>query len=261
MAGTAAASQEASPKATVRFRIRRQDGPDARPYWQSFDVPYTPGMNVVAGLMEIRRHPVTAEGQAVAPVVWEASCLEEVCGICSMRINGRPRQACAAIVDRLKQPVVLEPLSKFPRVRDLVVDRSGMFEHLKRTQCWIPIDGTYDLGPGPRYDDRLRQWQYELSRCFTCGICLEVCPNYGPQSTYMGPQVATQVARFNAHPTGAMHRGARLEAMMGEGGILDCGNAENCVRACPRGVPVTDALAEIKRQTLIYGFMRWARRW
>jgi succinate dehydrogenase / fumarate reductase iron-sulfur subunit len=244
----------------VRLRIRRQDGPRDRAYWQEFDVPHTAGMNVIAALMEIRRNPVTAQGQRVAAVVWESSCLEEVCGICSMRINGRPRQACAAIIDRLKRPVTIEPLSKFPCVRDLVVDRAGMFEHLKRTKAWIPVDGTYDLGPGPRYDDGLRQWQYELSRCFTCGICLEVCPNYGTQSTYMGPQVMTQVARFNAHPTGAMHKGERLEAVMGEGGILDCGNAENCVRACPRGVPVTDALAELKRETLVYGLTRWAWR-
>ena len=77
----------------------------------------------------------------------------------------------------------------------------------------------------------------------------------------MGPQVGTRVARFNARATGAMHRGVRLKARMGEGGILDDGNAEGCVRACPRGLPVPDALAEIKRKTLIHGLTRWARRW
>jgi succinate dehydrogenase / fumarate reductase iron-sulfur subunit len=250
----------AAAKRTVRFRIRRQDGPSARPYWQEFDVPHTPGMNVIAALMEIRRNPVTADGQQVAPVAWEASCLEEVCGICSMRINGRPRQACAAIVDRLKQPVTLEPLGKFPCVRDLVVDRARMFEYLKRAKAWIPIDGTYDLGPGPRYDDALRQWQYELSKCFTCGICLEVCPNYGPQSTFMGAQVINQVVRFNLHPTGRMYAGERLEAMMGEGGVLDCGNAQNCVQSCPKGIPLTESIAELKRETLVYSLAHWSRR-
>jgi succinate dehydrogenase / fumarate reductase iron-sulfur subunit len=242
---------------TVRFRIRRQDGPDARPYWQEFDVPYTPGMNVIAALMEIRRNPVTADGKPVAPVAWESSCLEEVCGICSMRINGRPRQACSAIVDQLRQPVVLEPLRKFPCVRDLVVDRARMFENLKRVKAWIPVDGTHNLGPGPRYDDGLRQWQYELSKCFTCGICLEVCPNYGPQSTFMGAQVMNQVVRFNIHPTGAMYAGERLEAVMGEGGIMQCGNAQNCVQACPKGIPLVESLAKLKRDTLAYGFSRW----
>jgi len=37
----------------------------------------------------------------VAPVAWECNCLEEVCGACTMLINGRVRQSCSALVDRL----------------------------------------------------------------------------------------------------------------------------------------------------------------
>lgn len=250
---------EQAAKTTVRFKIKRRDGPDQRPYWQEFDVPYTPGMNVIAALMEIRRNPRTADGREVPPVVWEASCLEEVCGICSMRINGRPRQACSTIIDRLKKPVVLEPLAKFPCVRDLMVDRSRMFENLKRVKAWIPVDGTYDLGPGPRYDEVLRQWQYELSKCFTCGICLEVCPNYGDQSTFIGAQPLNQVLRFNLHPTGRMHAGERLESLMSEGGVMDCGNAQNCVQACPKEIPLTESIAQLKRDTIVYSLTHWAR--
>ena len=33
------------------------------------------------------------------------------------------------------------------------------------------------LGPGPRMPERKRQWAYELSKCMTCGVCLEACPN------------------------------------------------------------------------------------
>lgn len=73
------------------------------------------------------------------------NCLEEVCGACSMVINGRARQSCSAIVDQLEQPIRLEPMSTFPVIRDLQVDRSRMFDNLKRMKAWIPIDGTYDL--------------------------------------------------------------------------------------------------------------------
>jgi succinate dehydrogenase / fumarate reductase iron-sulfur subunit len=41
-------------------------------------------------------------------------------------------------------------MSKFPVVRDLWVDRARMFHALKRVKAWVPIDGTYDLGAGPR---------------------------------------------------------------------------------------------------------------
>lgn len=48
-------------------------------------------------------------------------------------------------------------------------------------KAWIPIDGTYDLGPGPRMPEKKRQTAYELSKCMTCGVCLEVCPNVTKQ--------------------------------------------------------------------------------
>ena len=39
------------------------------------------------------------------------NCLEEVCGACSMVINGTARQSCSAIVDQLEQPIKLEPMA------------------------------------------------------------------------------------------------------------------------------------------------------
>ncbi len=112
---------------TLQFRIRRQDRPDSHPYWQEFEIPYRAGHNVVSALREIRMNPVTKSGETVPPVVWESNCMEEVCGACTMVINNVPRQACPSLVDHLKQPIVLEPLSKFPVVPDLLVDRTKIF--------------------------------------------------------------------------------------------------------------------------------------
>src|SRR5437899_44222 len=83
------------------------------------------------------RNRMTSDGSATTPVVWEASCLEEVCGSCTMLVNGHVRQGCTALVDKLEQPIVLEPMTKFPVVRDLIVDRTRMFEALKRVRAWI----------------------------------------------------------------------------------------------------------------------------
>ncbi|MEO0663342.1 MAG: ATP-binding cassette domain-containing protein, partial [Planctomycetota bacterium] len=33
------------------------------------------------------------------PVVWDSGCLEEVCGACTMVINGRVRQSCTCLLD------------------------------------------------------------------------------------------------------------------------------------------------------------------
>ncbi len=236
-------------RTTIDLRIKRQDRPGTAARWESFSLPYRPQMNVISCLMEIRRNPVTTAGTATTPVLWDANCLEQVCGACSMLVNGVPRQACAALVDRLPSPIVLEPLTKFPLVRDLVTDRRDMFDALKKVHAWIPIDGTYDLGAGPKLSAAQQQVGYAFARCMTCGCCMEACPQYNDHSSFIGPAPLAQVRLFNSHPTGSMNADQRLHAIMGKGGLSDCGNAQNCVQVCPKEIPLTDAIAELGRET------------
>ncbi len=239
---------------SIRFIITRQDDPDGKPYEEEFDIPYRENMNVISALMEIRRNPVNAKGEKTTPVFWEMGCLEEVCGACSMVINGKPQQSCTALVDKLEQPIKLEPMTTFPVVRDLAVDRSRMFDSLKKVKAWVPIDGTYDLGPGPRMAESRRQWAYELSKCMTCGVCLEACPNVNDRNDFIGPAPLSQVRLFNAHPTGEMHKAERMDAVLGEGGLQDCGNSQNCVKVCPKGIPLTTSIAAVNREATIHSF-------
>ncbi|MCF6408702.1 succinate dehydrogenase iron-sulfur subunit [Pseudalkalibacillus salsuginis] len=238
----------------IQFIIKRQDDPDSAAYDEKFEIPYRPNMNVISALMEIRRNPVNSKGEATTPVAWEMNCLEEVCGACSMLINGKPRQSCTALVDQLEQPIRLEPMATFPVVRDLQVDRSRMFDALKKVKAWIPIDGTYDLGPGPRMPESKRQWAYELSKCMTCGVCLEACPNVNDNSDFIGPAALSQVRLFNAHPTGEMNKAERLTSLMGDGGLASCGNSQNCVQSCPKGIPLTTSIAALNRDTSLQSF-------
>ena len=98
---------------SIKLIIKRQDNQDSKPYEETFEIPYKENMNVIACLMEIRRNPVNNKGEKTTPVTWDMNCLEEVCGACSMVINGRARQSCSAIVDQLEQPIRLEPMSTF----------------------------------------------------------------------------------------------------------------------------------------------------
>ena len=250
----------------VHLRVRRQDGrdmPETR-RWEEFKVPYLPQMNVHSALEQIRKNPVTVEGKTVAPVVWEAACLEEVCGSCTMVINGRVRQACSTLVHQLTgaapggEAITIEPMSKFPVERDLVVDRSRMFEALKRVKAWIELDGTPELGPGPRESSENQEERYPLSRCMTCGCCLEACPQYNDSSPFIGAFALNAVRLYNMHPSGAMHENQRLESVMGEGGVADCGKAQNCVEVCPKEIPLVDSIAQVSKQAtkqLLFGWL------
>lgn len=249
-----------SPGDPVRLRVHRQASPDAAPYWEEFSVPFEPGMNVLSALMAVEAAPVNAAGQTVPPVAYEAACLEEICGSCTMVINGFVRQACSTLVENVTHPIMLEPMSKFPTLRDLVVDRGELFEMLKRVKAWVPIDGTYAIGPGPRIDERVRERAYEFSRCMTCGCCLEACPQFNARSQFIGAMSIGQVYLFNNHPTGEQLTGDRLEVLAEPGGIAECGNAQNCQKVCPKDIPLLDAIARLGRRTTMHAIKRFLER-
>jgi succinate dehydrogenase / fumarate reductase iron-sulfur subunit len=247
---------------TVRLRVRRQAAAGDSHHYDHFEVPWLPQMNVISALMEIRKNPVTCDTkEKVTPVSWESNCGEEVCGACTMNINGRVRQACTALIDKVApngEEIVLEPLTKFPLVRDLVVDRQRMFNDLKTVKAWIQLDGTHELGPGPRQSQENQEEAYPLSRCMSCGSCLEACPQVNSNSSFIGPAAINQVRLFNLHPSGKMHARERIEAVMGEDGVAGCGKAQNCVEVCPKEIPLVDSIAQVSRaatKQLLFGWL------
>ncbi|MCA9246091.1 MAG: succinate dehydrogenase iron-sulfur subunit [Planctomycetales bacterium] len=267
----------------INVRVLRQDGPGEASYWQRHTIAYEADMNVISVLQKVAAQSQTEDGKAVAPVAWDCNCLEEVCGACTMLVNGRTRQACTALVDKLlddnSEEIELRPMSKFPVVRDLMVDRSRMFHALKRVKAWIPVDGYYDMGPGARQSPASQQTAYPLSECMTCGCCVEACPQYtkielkrqeGESDTayqtrkeaawqrgFVGPAAISQAMLFNENPTGKMNAGERLDALTAEGGIQVCGNAQNCVSVCPKEIPLTYSIARAGRATTVHAIKKW----
>jgi succinate dehydrogenase / fumarate reductase iron-sulfur subunit len=272
---------KAKPK-TFEVRVLRQDMPGRKGYWQRFRVEYEPDMNCISVLQKIARDAVTAEGQPVSPVAWECNCLEEVCGACTMLINGRVRQACTALVDALLQDrpdIELRPMTKFPVIRDLVVDRSRIFASLEKIRAWLPVDSYYDMGPGARQSQEQQEMAYEYSKCMSCGCCLEACPQFlkielecregeTPEQfdarlreanlrAFLGAHAIAQVELFNSNPIGAMNATERMDALVAEGGIQICGNAQNCVKVCPKKIPLTTAIARGGRAATRHVLAKW----
>jgi succinate dehydrogenase / fumarate reductase iron-sulfur subunit len=255
----------------VLFKIKRCDGPGKGERWETFKVPVERGANVISCLMHIAAHPVTVEGTRTTPVVWESGCLEEVCGSCTMVINGKVRQSCSCLIDEYApndgDTITLEPMSKFPVVRDLSIDRSRLFHNLKRVKGWVPIDGTYALGAGPREASEDQEVRYKLSECMSCGCCLEACPQFNLEpdkskwdTSFVGAHAISQARLFNLHPTGATLERERLETLAGMGGVNDCGNAQNCVKVCPKKIPLTESIAAIGRAVTIHKIKKFFNR-
>lgn len=239
---------------TIKVSIKRQATPDAAVRTETFAIPYRPNMNITSVLGEIALNPVTIDGRETTPIAYDANCLEEICGSCAMVINGRARMACSALVDKLAAPdgtITLAPLTKFPVVRDLAVDRSVLFSNLQAVKAWVPVDGTYDLGPAPRQFPQVQEQRYPLSNCISCTICMEVCPQFNDSTNFVGAATIAQVKLFNMDPAGAVLKEERLRALAGDGGVQECGFAQNCVEACPKQLPLTEAISDVSRDVIV----------
>ena len=274
---------DAAPKPKdFEVRILRQDGPGEGSYWERHRVPYESDMNVISVLQKVAANAKASDGRQVAPVAWDCNCLEEVCGACTMVINGKVRQACSALVDKLltDEPTEIElrPMNKFPVVRDLIVDRGRLFHNLKRVKAWIPVDGYYNAGPGPRQSIAEQSVAYPLSECMSCGCCLDACPQFAkievePRAKeteeqfaarkaetynegFLGAHAISQAILFNTHPTGKNNYGERLDALMSIGGVQQCGNAQNCVAVCPKSIPLTESIAKAGRALTVHAIKK-----
>lgn len=271
---------------SFEVRVLRQAAPGQASYWERHRVPYETDMNVISVLQRIATQATTIEGRQVTPVAWDCNCLEEVCGACTMIINGRVRQACSALVDRLLEDqaevIELRPMAKFPVLRDLMVDRSRLFRALSKVRAWVPVDGYYDMGPGPTQSQAEQEAAYPLSQCMSCGCCLDACPQYTKveltqrddesdeqfaqrkrdtyDQSFLGAHAISQAVLFNANPIGKMNAGERLDALTAPGGIQVCGNAQNCVAVCPKEIPLTTSIARAGRNVTMHSIKRWFER-
>ena len=276
-------TQMSSRPKSINVRIRRQDAPGEEPYWELHKIKYEPELNVISILQRVAAQATNSDGRKVNPVAWDCGCLEEVCGSCTMRINGRVRQSCSALVDQLlaenPDEIVLEPMSKFPVLRDLVVDRKRLFRGLQRVNAWVPVDSYYNMGPGEKQLRETQEQNYPLSQCMSCGCCVEACPQYTkielerqPNETdeefenrqqaaydeaFVGPHAISQAMLFNNHPTGKVLRSERMDVLTGPGGIQACGNAQNCVAVCPKEIPLTTSIARASRAATVHVIKKW----
>lgn len=176
-----------------------------------------------------------------------------------MLVNGRVQQACTlplAVASPKGKPIRVAPLGKFPLVRDLVVDRSSMFETLGRVHAFLEVESARASAP-LQIAKPEQQELYALSRCTHCGACLEACPQFGESSDFVGAQALNQVRLFNLQPTGRLQAAERLESVMGPGGLRDCGKAQNCVEVCPVAVPLVDSIQRLDRDATKHMIHNW----
>ena len=192
----------------------------------------------------LRRYNEEASSRGDDGIAWECGCMVAKCGACAMRINGVPRLACSSFLYEFENgELTLEPLSKFPFVKDLIVDRSAVFEALKRVRV-------YHAGQSRQDEGNLEQ-RFESAGCLNCGCCLEVCPNFNIKKDYTGAVAAVNGYRIAAAADGKAQLGEMRKAYA-KHYYEGCGISLACHDICPAGIPVEELISR-SNAGLIWG--------
>ena len=224
----------------LRMKIRRFNPErDDRPHWQTYTVPVGPTDRVLDALNHVKWH---IDGT----LTYRRSCAHGICGSDAMRINGVNRLACKVLVRDVGAEVTVEPLKALPLLKDLLVDMEPVLEGIRAVKPWLITEG-----PEPTRE-RLQSPQERehfdvTTKCILCAACTGSCPVYWTDHTYIGPAAIVNAHRFvsDSRDTGTEEH---LEVMNSGHGVWRCRTIFNCTDACPRGIPVTQTIAEVKRE-------------
>ena len=146
-----------------------------------------------------------------------------------------------------KTPVVIEPLSKFPVKRDLCVDRSSQQKGMKKTLTWNHVD-SFTLTKNPPVFRQNTNVSNPSNACLHCSACMEACPEYHVDSAYVGPMVLLQAFGRSKDSHGKLLAHKRKNVLQSKQGMSGCDHVQNCVKACPVELPISESIAKMKRQ-------------
>ena len=221
-------------------KIKRQNSPESAAYWQSFvyDGPKHVAVSAVLDALNYTDDLFDVEGKPAKRIRWECSCMQAGGGGCAMVINGVPALACETFADAVKgEELILEPLSKFPVIADLVVDRSIIYTYLLQAKAYLE-----DLAVN---DERQHKQQYSVAKCLKCGLCLEVCPNYHPGGEFHGAVLANESYLIASQTAKKDHPVVKeYKTHFGAG----CSKALSCQSVCPMGIETVTSIMRMNRK-------------
>ena len=239
----------AVPSFDVTLRIRRfdPDSPGTDAYWEEFTVTAHGTDRVLDAMHQVK-------WDLDGSLTFRRSCAHGICGSDAMRINGRNRLACKTLLKDLDlaKPITIEPIKGLPVIKDLVVDMEPFFASYREVMPFL-ITGGNDPSAERRQSPEDRARYDDTTKCILCAACTTSCPVFWTDGQYFGPAAIVNAHRFifDSRDEGAVQR---LEILNDKEGVWRCRTTFNCTDACPRGIEVTKAIAEVKRAMITRSF-------
>lgn len=212
---------------------------DKKPHYETYTLEADPTDRVLDLLEYVK-------GNFDGTLSFRRSCAHGVCGSDGMRINGRNRLACKALVNELDtDKITVEPMMGMQIIKDLIVDMEPFFKHYRSVLPFLINDE-----PAPKQERRQsideRERFDDTTKCILCACCTSSCPSFWANEEYVGPAAIVNAHRFifdSRDRAGA----ERLNILNSQFGVYRCHTIFNCTIACPREIQITRAIGEVKQ--------------
>ncbi|MEU8731294.1 MULTISPECIES: succinate dehydrogenase iron-sulfur subunit [Streptomyces] len=238
-----------SPYITVTFRVRRFN-PEvaAEATWEDFQLEIDPKERVLDALHKIK-------WELDGSLTFRRSCAHGICGSDAMRINGKNRLACKTLIKDLspEKPITVEAIKGLTVLKDLVVDMEPFFQAYRDVMPFLITKDTNEPTRERLQSAEDRERFDDTTKCILCAACTSSCPVFWNDGQYFGPAAIVNAHRFifdSRDEAGEQ----RLEILNDRDGVWRCRTTFNCTDACPRGIEVTKAIAEVKRALITRRF-------
>ncbi|GAA4805929.1 succinate dehydrogenase iron-sulfur subunit [Streptomyces ziwulingensis] len=238
-----------SPYITVTFRVRRFNPEvSAEATWEDFQLDLDPKERVLDGLHKIK-------WEQDGTLTFRRSCAHGICGSDAMRINGKNRLACKTLIKDInpEKPITVEAIKGLTVLKDLVVDMDPFFQAYRDVMPFLITKDTNEPTRERLQTAEDRERFDDTTKCILCAACTSSCPVFWNDGQYFGPAAIVNAHRFifdSRDEAGEQ----RLEILNDRDGVWRCRTTFNCTDACPRGIEVTKAIAEVKRALITRRF-------
>jgi len=240
---------------SVQLKVFRYD-PEVEgkqePRFDEFHVPYTKGMTVLDALMYARDHYDPS-------LTFRHSCRQAVCGSDAMFVNGQQRLCCKTQMNELEWPVRVEPLPHQDVVKDLVVDMQHFYDQMHAVEPYFQGDENAPEGEEQKQTRENREKIKMSTRCIWCGACMSSCNIAAGDNEYLGPAAINKAYRFymDEREDQAELEEHRLRILEQEHGVWRCQTQFSCTEVCPKDIPLTEHIQELKREAVKNNLKFW----
>ncbi|MFC6725204.1 succinate dehydrogenase iron-sulfur subunit [Halobium palmae] len=232
------------------FRFDPEVAAKQEPRFDDFHVPFTKGMTVLDALM-------FARDEFDSSLTFRHSCRQAVCGSDALFINGSQRLGCQTQLSDLEEPVRVEPLPHQDVVKDLVVDMEHFYDQMHSVEPYFDPEET--PAEGEQRQSRENREKIKMStRCIWCGACQSSCNIAAGDNQYLGPAAINKAYRFAMDEReGEGRTQERMEIVEQNHGVWRCQTQFSCTNVCPKDIPLTEHIQELKREAVKRNLKFW----